>query len=201
MEKKNQDNTISDQYALQKPTWVFKIEQPNDPEFDRLVKEHGMKYGFHGSSIHHFHSILQNGLQNYSDTKYMKTGAAFGNGVYLSADIQVAFNFMSRKSIKWKDCPLLSTDNNNENQDYSLGCIAVCQVIAYPHHVSRSGNGNPKSDYYIVPKAHHVKLHSLLCYLEKKQKVVRLKIYPSFTAMVVLTVAVIVMIVSKYYVL
>jgi len=41
-------------------------------------------YLFHGSPIGNWHSILRTGIRNMSGTRFMSSGAAYGNGVYLS---------------------------------------------------------------------------------------------------------------------
>lgn len=50
-------------------------------------------YLFHGSPFHNWHSIMRNGLKNYSGTDKMTTGAAWGNGVYLSDNLQVSYTY------------------------------------------------------------------------------------------------------------
>jgi hypothetical protein len=52
--------------------------------FNNLKKKHGSVFGFHGSSIENWHSILRNGIKNMSGTAGQLNGAAYGNGVYIS---------------------------------------------------------------------------------------------------------------------
>lgn len=47
-------------------------------------------YLFHGSPPSNWYSILHNGIKNMSCTEFMSTGAAIGNGVYLSSNIQIS---------------------------------------------------------------------------------------------------------------
>lgn len=51
------------------------------------------KYLFHGSKIENWYSIITNGLKNYSKTKLMLNGAAHGEGIYLSNDINMSINY------------------------------------------------------------------------------------------------------------
>lgn len=50
-------------------------------------------YLFHGSKIYNWFSILRNGLKDCSKTSLMRTGAAYGNGVYLSSSFSYALNY------------------------------------------------------------------------------------------------------------
>jgi ubiquitin-protein ligase len=58
-----------------------------------LHNQDNFTYLFHGSPFHNWHSILRNGLKNYSGTDKMTTGAAWGNGVYLSDNLQVSYTY------------------------------------------------------------------------------------------------------------
>jgi len=73
---------------------IYKINHPIDKEeeFNKLSKSE-TNYLFHGSQWANWYSILRNGLKNCSNTKLMTTGAALGNGIYLSSDINISFNY------------------------------------------------------------------------------------------------------------
>ena len=49
--------------------------------FEIFANKYGVMNAFHGSSIENWYSILHNSLQNYSNTKKMQNGAAFGDGM------------------------------------------------------------------------------------------------------------------------
>jgi ubiquitin-protein ligase len=51
---------------------------------------------FHGSSYVNWYSIINNGLKNYSKTKKCVNGAAFGNGIYLSSESQLSWNYSQK---------------------------------------------------------------------------------------------------------
>ena len=55
-----------------------------EEEFKKLSKNNGINYKYHGSKSENWYSILINGIKNYSNTKNMTCGAAYGAGVYLS---------------------------------------------------------------------------------------------------------------------
>jgi len=48
---------------------------------------------YHGSAVRNWYSILINGIQVQSGTPWMTTGAAYGNGVYLSNKLEVSYNY------------------------------------------------------------------------------------------------------------
>lgn len=50
-------------------------------------------YLFHGSKKENWHSILRNGIKVCSGTKFMSTGAAYGNGIYLSDNINISQSY------------------------------------------------------------------------------------------------------------
>jgi poly [ADP-ribose] polymerase 6/8 len=61
------------------------LSSPPEKEhiFQKLKKEKGSFWAFHGSNFANWHSILRIGLKNYSNTELMTTGAAYGAGIYL----------------------------------------------------------------------------------------------------------------------
>ena len=72
---------------------IYKIQHYPDKE-DEFNKMPGKRYYiFHGSNWCNWYSILRNGLKNCSHTKLMTAGAAYGNGIYLSDDINVSLNY------------------------------------------------------------------------------------------------------------
>lgn len=53
---------------------------------------------FHGSPNGNWYSIMRNGLKNYSNTKYMTTGAAYGAGIYLAPDLMTSYSYCGQGS-------------------------------------------------------------------------------------------------------
>lgn len=47
-------------------------------------KNGSLKYLYHGSPIHNWHSIIRNGIKVMSGTKDMTSGAAYGDGIYVT---------------------------------------------------------------------------------------------------------------------
>eukprot|EP00927_Polykrikos_kofoidii_P027639 TRINITY_DN24240_c0_g1_i1.p1 TRINITY_DN24240_c0_g1~~TRINITY_DN24240_c0_g1_i1.p1 ORF type:complete len:808 (-),score=135.77 TRINITY_DN24240_c0_g1_i1:174-2552(-) len=53
----------------------------------------GSNFGFHGSHVENWYSIMRNGLRVLSNTKFMKTGARFGEGIYLARQFLTAAGY------------------------------------------------------------------------------------------------------------
>jgi ubiquitin-protein ligase len=83
----------------------------HNPEKELAFKNCKPQYLVHGSSIGNWYSIMRNGLKNYSGTKMMSNGMAYGSGIYLSDNIQFSFAY-SRKGT-----------------DDGLHVVAVLQVL------------------------------------------------------------------------
>lgn len=76
----------------------FKIKHDSYTESEFMKSSQDFCYLFHGSAIENWHSIIRNGIFNASGTKMMTTGAAYGNGVYLSDNLAVNSSY-SRGSL------------------------------------------------------------------------------------------------------
>jgi ubiquitin-protein ligase len=76
---------------------IYKIIHPNhkEEEFRDLIDKSDKRaeYMFHGSRYQNWYSILRNGLKNCSGTKLMTAGAAYGNGIYLSDNINISYSY------------------------------------------------------------------------------------------------------------
>lgn len=57
-----------------------------EQKFYAAKKKYGSFFAWHGSPDYNWHSILRNGLRNYSSTKHQINGAAYGPGVYMAVD-------------------------------------------------------------------------------------------------------------------
>jgi ubiquitin-protein ligase len=75
---------------------VYKIIHPLDKEqeFEKLKQTTKETYFlFHGSRWQNWYSIMRNGLKNCSQSKLMTAGAAYGNGIYLSNNINTSYGY------------------------------------------------------------------------------------------------------------
>jgi len=68
-----------------------------EEEFDKKVSLYGSCFLFHGSNAENWYSIIRNGLKVMSNTRMMLNGAAYGNGIYLSDDLNFSQGY-SRSS-------------------------------------------------------------------------------------------------------
>jgi hypothetical protein len=90
--------------------YVFRIVVPDDTHrlrFEECLDKSGDRKTlllYHGSTFGNWHSIMRNGLKNYSRTKYMKHGASFGDGVYFGKVYDIS-------------------------RSYSDGTVCVCEVV------------------------------------------------------------------------
>jgi ubiquitin-protein ligase len=74
----------------------FNINYSTDIENDIKSKlDNTLKYYYlyHGSPFHCWYSIIKNGLKVMSGTEFMTTGAAYGNGIYLSNQLAVSYGY------------------------------------------------------------------------------------------------------------
>ncbi|GBG77082.1 hypothetical protein CBR_g23408 [Chara braunii] len=78
------------------PHVVLEVAPPDVVQpFDLAKAQNGSFMAYHGTSAENLHSIIRCGLQNMSGTPLQRTGAAFGEGIYLCVDPTVALNYCS----------------------------------------------------------------------------------------------------------
>ena len=78
----------------QKSGWHnFKVIWPDEQE--QKFEQPGKKpeYLYHGSPLHNWQCILRKGIKVTSGTKWMSTGAAYGNGIYLSDTLHLSYHY------------------------------------------------------------------------------------------------------------
>lgn len=66
------------------------IENEIKSKLDNKTKYY---YLYHGSPFHCWYSIIKNGLKVMSGTEFMTTGAAHGNGIYLSDQLTTSYSY------------------------------------------------------------------------------------------------------------
>jgi len=101
--------------------FMMKSSPPaTEKKFQMLKKQEGGSfYAFHGSPFSNWHSILRNGLKNYSNTANMTTGAVYGPGIYMAVDSGTSLGYTGYSSASWV----------NSMFGQSLKCMALCEVI------------------------------------------------------------------------
>ena len=112
--------------------------------FQELKRQNGSIFAFHGSGIGNWHSILRNGLKNYSNTKYMSTGAVHGAGIYFARNMATSMGYCQSRSslMEWRNSGIGKS-----------GCtiMALCEIINRPSDFTTNG-----SDIVVVPQDEYV---------------------------------------------
>jgi len=81
-------------------------------------------YLYHGSRAENWYSIMANGIKIGSTGKYFLNGAAYGNGIYLSNDINLSLGYSNSRSI-------LSSSSIAKEECQNM-ILAIFQVINNP---------------------------------------------------------------------
>lgn len=160
-----QDKTGEASFSLQ-PSHVFEVKYRNSQscaKFDDLAQNYDIKYGYHGSRLDNFHSILHNGLQ-----VHMTKNALFGEGIYLSEDLSVTMPYTMSGEV-WKHSGL----------GEQLSCVAVCEILNHPlvkckveekarARAKDSVGGDVPEKYFVVTNSDLVRLKYVLVYARNK---------------------------------
>jgi poly [ADP-ribose] polymerase 6/8 len=111
-------------------------------------KGEGSIFAFHGSAVGNWHSILRMGLKNYSNTKYMSAGAAYGAGVYFATHMSTSLGYCTRHGTSgWP------------RSRFGGGCMfmALCELINRPEEYTSNTGG-----IIVIPKEEYITTRYLL---------------------------------------
>lgn len=111
----------------------------HNPKIENKFKTSKPQYLFHGSAIGNWYSIMRNGLKNYSGTKMMANGMAYGAGIYLSDQVNLSLGYSRSGAI------------NDQ-----LYVISVLQIIDDIQQYKKSGN------IYVIPDENKILLRYLI---------------------------------------
>jgi Poly(ADP-ribose) polymerase catalytic domain len=150
----------------------FSINEDNDnlnggnPEFKKESTQQQQQRtitGFHGTSFENLHSIIRSGLVPASGTKLERNGKTFGEGIYLSTELPVAYTFCSGAE-RWKGSSLAPEGTR-------LRCILVCGVKENAQKdegelVSKKDGGPPPEHYIVIDRPDLIKLQYILVYVD-----------------------------------
>ena len=113
-----------------------------DPSTEQLInyKNKQRWYLYHGSPLGNWHSIIRNGIRNMSNTQFMTTGAAYGNGVYASDSLLIAQSYgncvavieLFEDSAKFQKVPNIFVIPDNVT-------ITIRYLYKIKHHVQFTG--------------------------------------------------------------
>eukprot|EP00903_Cladosiphon_okamuranus_P021144 g19422.t2 len=118
----------------------------------------GSFFAFHGSGSGNWHGILQLGLKNMSGSRWMSTGAAMGNGIYMADHLAVSCGYAGGRGRgggggHW---PRSAT-----RLDGNPVIVAVCEVINREEYKCK-GHRAISAGYYVVPDEEAVSTRFLL---------------------------------------
>eukprot|EP01052_Picozoa_sp_SAG31_P010176 SAG31_NODE_548_length_14222_cov_10.926574_14_plen_329_part_00 len=115
-----------------------------EAKFRELAKTNRTAFGYHGSPVHNWHSILHDGL-NFEKTTH---GRAHGNGIYLATHAGTSLGYLNRRpkpKVHRKGAALFDQikliKSKQKDTDLwggrsifgdSFDCLAVCEVIYRP---------------------------------------------------------------------
>jgi len=158
-------------------TYIFKVNYINknnhdgklprciqhNIEFEKLKKEYGSFYGYHGSAFENFHSILHHGLLTNLNKRDV-----YGKGIYVSIDYHICFNF-SKSHLGRGKKSLIGKGN-------PISVIALCEIIKHPDIMNKQNNDGALFDepeeYYVIKNNAHIRVTHLLVYANRKSNIV-----------------------------
>ncbi len=122
--------------ALAEATVVLELlsDKPHQQLQLSALQQSKPVWALHGTSFENMHSILQNGLLNLSGTYLQRTGAAFGNGIYLAREYTTAASFSAAQQ-GWccsalgarLRAVLLCEVAVHAQQALEQGCVSACR--------------------------------------------------------------------------
>ncbi|KAJ6226750.1 poly adp-ribose polymerase family [Anaeramoeba flamelloides] len=115
--------------------WILLSAHPKkEAKFLELKKKYKSSvFAFHGSSGENWFSILRVGLKNYSNTKNMVCGAAYGPGIYLAPTPSTSMGY-AKTGQGWSKSRIGSGNIN---------CMAICEIVKDKTVVAKP--------YYVIP--------------------------------------------------
>jgi len=147
------------------PTQIFEVVHDTSvPKYNKFLErkaKYGVIIGYHGSTFENFHSILRNGL----DATFSKQTSIYGEGIYLSEDRDVAYNFLK--------CGRNYASSSIFGE--RVGCLACCEILRHPK-VRRAidqtsqpgilvdGESHLPKGYIVVTDNDHVLVKHILVY-------------------------------------
>lgn len=139
------------------PTHAFAIEwsdrDAGAARFDALKAQYGHFVGLHGSPFENFYSILHNGLNNHVG----RNDNLFGEGIYLSSQLQVACNFA-------RAAPAYRFSRFGQHPMAVLGA----EIVNHPdvqtsQRAAGAASGLPET-YYVIRNNEHVRASFVLIF-------------------------------------
>jgi ubiquitin-protein ligase len=124
---KNENNTLNitpENYQKCLET-IIQFKLIHTQLIEDKFKNKKTQYLYHGSRYENWYSIMRNGVKIGSKNKYFLNGSAYGNGIYLSNDINLSFNYSKTSPFSIK------TEITNKTEDNQI-ILAIFEVIENP---------------------------------------------------------------------
>jgi hypothetical protein len=110
----------------------------------------------------------------------MKTGAAFGDGIYLAQDMKVSHSYTKGLPAAkgWSKSVFAAVFGRRNERQRATGktvvncsCVVAAEVIDHPDNKLKQSENDGKGDesYYIVSNSRHVRNKYLLLYQDEMQ--------------------------------
>ncbi|XP_031638032.1 protein mono-ADP-ribosyltransferase PARP16 [Contarinia nasturtii] len=131
-----------------RPHHIFEVTSPADSIAEEKFRSHqtncSTTFGYHGSKLESFHSILNYGLQQH----LCKT-ALYGEGIYLSSEPHVSLMFSPTS--------------------YGCSCVAICEFVQHPTHLKchtkeKSNQTGVPDKYFVITNNEIVRVRYLIVY-------------------------------------
>lgn len=120
------------QQAHTLPDYVFEVRyvpgNERSERFDSYKNEFGVIMGHHGSALENFHSIARFGL----DESFGRSSSIYGDGIYLSADREVAHSFLKPSAHGLAEMTIGDR----------IGVLTASEVALSPAEVRHSGSAS-----------------------------------------------------------
>lgn len=126
--------------------FLITASEEKQKKFEARKASKGTKFGWHGSRIENWHSILRVGLKVMSGTKGQLNGAAHGTGVYFANDAATSLGYSQAAGITGGSSSTASGEGNTEpsnngssnsssayfdgSKEGEYACLALCEIVA-----------------------------------------------------------------------
>lgn len=136
-----------------KPYFAITANPPEkEAVFQGLKRKYGSQNIYHGSPLFNWHSIVRIGLKNYSGTKNMANGAAFGPGIYCSADYAVSSQYAG----SYMPCKSAGRNGN------PLSIVAAVEIISVPASAGQVAYPNGRCPHYRILDDNYISIRQFI---------------------------------------
>uniref|UniRef100_UPI00358E7B3F protein mono-ADP-ribosyltransferase PARP6-like isoform X2 n=1 Tax=Myxine glutinosa TaxID=7769 RepID=UPI00358E7B3F len=131
-----------------------------DAEFCSARRMYGSAFAFHGSKVWNWHSIIHQGLLNFSCTnREVFDGALYGKGIHTSPRYNIACEYSDIPVRRHNVEPKRSKYENDQlfMKGQEIKCVALCEVIKSPSLKKHGGT-------WVISNPAHICIRFLFVY-------------------------------------